>query len=127
MQNENVIGHLWNQGRKLKDGYNVLSREFGISEQTRCLGLPPRTVITFEDGFGEESLTFKSLFQQECLKRGVLTTGSHNVCYSHSDKDIDYTLKVYRTVLEILSQAIREGDAEQRLEGEPLQPVFRQV
>ena len=127
MQQENVIGHLWSQGRKLKDGYNVLSREFGIAEQTSCVGLPPRTVIAFKDASGEESLSIKGLFQQECLKRGVLTTGSHNVCYSHSDKDIDYTLKVYRTVLEILSQAIREGDAEQRLEGEPLQHVFRKA
>jgi len=127
MQQENVIGHLWNQGRKLKDGYNVLSREFGVDEQTNCVGLPPRTVITFKDTSGAESLMLKGLFQQECLKRGMLTTGNHNICYSHSDRDVDYTLNVYRTVLEILSQAIREGDVEQRLEGEPLQPVFRQA
>ena len=32
-----------------------------------------------------------------------------------------------RTVLEILSQAIREGDVRERLEGEPLEPVFRRA
>jgi len=127
MRDKNVIGHLWEQGRKLKDGYNVLAREFGVSKHTECIGLPPRTIVTFRDESGAESLILKSLFQQECLKRGVLFAGGHNVCYSHSDADISYTLRVYRTTLEILAAAIREGGAAARLEGEPVQPVFRQA
>ena len=127
MRKENMIAHLWSQGRKLQDGYNVLARELGVEGDTGCIGLPPRTVLTFKDGDGQDSLALKSLFQQECLKRGLLTGGYHNLCYSHSDRDIDYTLRVYRTVLEILSQAIREGDVRERLEGEPLEPVFRRA
>jgi glutamate-1-semialdehyde 2,1-aminomutase/spore coat polysaccharide biosynthesis protein SpsF len=127
MREKKVILHLWEQGRKLKDGYNVLSQEFEIQTYTQCIGLPPRTVMSFKDNTGAESLVLKSLFQQECLKRGILTAGYHNLCYSHSDKDIDYTLRVYRTVLEILSQAIREGDVLERLEGAPVQSVFRQA
>lgn len=125
MRRQNVIGHLWEQGTKLKDGYNVLAREFGVGAFTRCIGLPPRTVITYKDENGEESLVFKSLFQQECLKRGILFSGGQNICFSHSDADIDYTLRVYRTALEILAEAIKKGDVLQRLEGEPVQPVFR--
>lgn len=125
IRRQNVIGHLWEQGTKLKDGYNVLAREFGVDAFTRCIGLPPRTVITYKDENGEESLVFKSLFQQECLKRGILFSGGQNICFSHSDADIDYTLRVYRTALEILAGTIKCGDAAQRLEGEPVQPVFR--
>ncbi|MFZ5994608.1 MAG: aminotransferase class III-fold pyridoxal phosphate-dependent enzyme [Thermodesulfobacteriota bacterium] len=125
IRRQNVIGHLWEQGTKLKDGYNVLAREFGVDAFTRCIGLPPRTVITYKDENGEESLVFKSLFQQECLKRGILFSGGQNICFSHSDADIDYTLRVYRTALEILAGTIKCGDAAQRLEGEPVQAVFR--
>ena len=125
MREKNVIGYLWEQGQKLKDGYKVLAREFGVDRYTECIGLPPRTVITFKDETGAESLVLKSLFQQECLKRGVLFSGGQNVCYSHSDADIDYTLRVYRAAMEILAEAIKRGDALQRLEGEPVQPVFR--
>jgi glutamate-1-semialdehyde-2,1-aminomutase len=125
IRRQNVIGHLWEQGTKLKDGYNVLAREFGVGAFTRCIGLPPRTVITYKDENGEESLVFKSLFQQECLKRGILFSGGQNICFSHSDADIDYTLRVYRTAMEILAEAIKKGDVLQRLEGEPVQPVFR--
>ena len=126
MRERKVIDHLWRQGRKLKDGYNVLAREFGLEDHTQCVGLPPRTVMTFTDSSGE-SLALKSLFQQECLKRGILTAGYHNVCYSHDDADIQHTLRVYRTVLEILAQALGEGDVLEKLEGEPVQQVFRQA
>ncbi len=126
-RDKNVINHLWEQGQKLKDGYNVLARKFGVECYTECIGLPPRTVTTFKDETEKESLVLKSLFQQECLKRGVLFSGSHNVCYSHSNADIDHTLRVYRTAMEILAESIQRGDVMQRLEGEPVQPVFRQA
>ena len=127
MRKQNVISHLWEQGQKLKDGYNVLAREFGVDRYTECIGLPPRTVVTFKDETGSETLVLKSLFQQECLKRAILFSGNHNVCYSHSNTDIDHTLRVYRTAMEILAESIQRGDVMQRLEGEPVQPVFRQA
>jgi glutamate-1-semialdehyde 2,1-aminomutase/spore coat polysaccharide biosynthesis protein SpsF len=127
MKEKNVISHLWEQGQKLKDGYNVLAREFGVEGYTECIGPPPRTVITFKDENGEESLALKSLFQQECLKRGVLFSGGQNICYSHSDADIEYTLRVYRTAMEILARAVESGDVLERLEGEPVQAVFRRA
>jgi glutamate-1-semialdehyde 2,1-aminomutase/spore coat polysaccharide biosynthesis protein SpsF len=125
IRERDVVDHLWEQGQKLKDGFNVLAQEFGVNRYTECIGLPPRTVITFKDEANTESLVFKSLFQQECLKRGVLFGGGHNVCYSHSSTDIDHTLRVYRTAMEILAEAIKSGDAALRLEGGPVEPVFR--
>ena len=127
MQEKDVIAQLWSRGQKLKDGYNTLAQEFGIEQHTECVGLAPHTVVVFKDETGAESLILKSLFQQECLKRGVLFSVGHNICYSHSDKDVDHTLRVHRTALEILSQAIREGDVLERLEGKPVEPVFRQA
>ena len=127
MQSEPVFEHLWHQGRRLRDGYNVLAQEFEIDAYTRSQGLGPRISMSFKDESGAESLPLKSLFQQESLKRGVLASGGHNICYSHSDADIDYTLRVYRTALEICSVAIKEGDVLGRLEGAPLEPVFRRV
>jgi glutamate-1-semialdehyde 2,1-aminomutase/spore coat polysaccharide biosynthesis protein SpsF len=125
MREKNVTAHLWEQGQRLKDGYNVLAKEYGISQWTACIGLPPRTVVVFHDESGAESLVQKSLFQQECLKRGILFAGAHNLCFSHSAADVDYTLRVYRTAMEILADAIRKGDVAERLEGTPVQPVFR--
>lgn len=122
---KNAIAHIWSQGQKLKEGYAVLAREHGLHEYTQCVGLPPRTVITFKDETGAESLTMKSLFQQECLKRGILFSGSQNLCLSHSDTDIHRTLKVYDAALRVLRAAMDSGDVAVHLEGPMVQPVFR--
>jgi len=125
LMDRNVIDHLWRQGEKIKDGFNRLASQFGIEQYTQCRGLPPRTVSFFMDGNGKESLIYKSLFQQECLKREILFSGGHNICFSHSDDDIAYTIKTYEAAMKILADAIAGGDALQKLEGEPVQPVFR--
>ncbi|MCS6802855.1 MAG: aminotransferase class III-fold pyridoxal phosphate-dependent enzyme [Chloroflexota bacterium] len=127
LQREPVIPHLWKQGARLKEGYNQIAAELGLTRYTECVGLPPRTVITFRDDHGAESLVFKTLFQQECLKRGILFSGSQNLCYRHSDDDIAVTLAVYRTALEILADAIAAGDVLSRLEGPVVEPVFRRA
>ena len=122
-----VIPQLWEQGHKLQDGLNVLAREFGLERYVRCIGMAPRTIVTFTDQSGRESLQIKSLFQQECLKRGVLSSGGHNLCFSHRPDDIEYTLRVYRAAMEIVGDAVRRESVSERLEGEPVQPVFRRV
>lgn len=127
MRKKKVIPRLWAQGRKLKDGYNKLARVFGMERHTECIGLPPRTVIVFKDEMGSESLTLKSLFQQESLKRGVLFTGGQNMCYSHSNLDVTRTLRVYQAALGILARAIKDDNVMAQLAGDPVQPVFRRV
>ncbi|MFN7088745.1 MAG: aminotransferase class III-fold pyridoxal phosphate-dependent enzyme [Candidatus Paceibacteria bacterium] len=127
LKDKNVIKHLWEQGRKIKDGYNVLAREYGLEKYTQCIGYPTRTVITFKNDENEDFWELKSLFQQECIKRGILFTGNHNICFSHTNKDIDYTLRVYRTVLEIIKDAIEKNKVKKLLEGKPVKPVFRKT
>jgi glutamate-1-semialdehyde 2,1-aminomutase/spore coat polysaccharide biosynthesis protein SpsF len=125
MRERDVIAYLWEQGQRLKDGYRVLAREYGLEKLTECQGLPPHTVVVFRDEQGQESLLMKSLFMQECLKRGVLFSGVQNICFSHSSADIDTTLRVYRSAMEILARAVAASNVSESLEGDPVEPVFR--
>lgn len=127
IKDKNVIHYLWEQGKKLKERYNTLAKKLEIHNFTECIGLPPRTLITFKDEQGIESLLMKSLFQQECLKQGILFSGGQNICFSHSDLDIEKTLQVYRIAMEILADSIRNEKIAERLEGKPVQPVFRKT
>jgi glutamate-1-semialdehyde aminotransferase/spore coat polysaccharide biosynthesis protein SpsF (cytidylyltransferase family) len=122
-----VIPHLWRQGRTLQEGYNALAAEAGLREHTRCIGLPPRTVLTFTDGKGQESLAMKSLFQQEVVRRGILSAGGFNLCYRHSDTDVEQTLDACRAALRVLGEAVAADDVEGRLQGPVIQPVFRRA
>lgn len=127
LKEKKVIAYLWEQGRKIKNGYNVLSKELGLSDITECIGFPPRTIITFKNKKGKEDLVLKSLFQQECISRGILFAGNHNICLGHSKKDIEYTLRVYSTVLQIIKEAIKKNKVGKMLKGKPIEAVFRKA
>jgi glutamate-1-semialdehyde 2,1-aminomutase len=122
---KNVPAQLAKQGNKLKVGYNKIVSDLGM-DYTKCVGFDCRTIITFDASAGNP-LEMKSLVQQEMIKRGILWGGFHNMSFSHSDQDIDYTLNVYREVLPILKKAVEENNVKGYLRGEPVGPVFRKV
>ncbi|MBS1493608.1 MAG: aminotransferase class III-fold pyridoxal phosphate-dependent enzyme [Bacteroidetes bacterium] len=124
---KNLPDVLDRQGKKLKDGYNKIALELGMN-YTSCSGYNCRTIMTFNgDLSGCNPLEMKSLVQQEMIKRGVLWGGFHNMCLSHTDEDIEYTLKAYKEVLPILKKAVDEKNVKGYLKGEAVEPVFRKT
>ncbi len=125
MIKKSVSAQLAKQGNKLKVGYNKIAEELGMN-YTKCSGFDCRTIITFDSSAGNP-LVMKSLVQQEMIKRGILWSGFHNMSFSHTDSDIEYTLKTYKEVLPILKKAVEENNVKGYLRGEPVEPVFRKV
>jgi glutamate-1-semialdehyde aminotransferase len=125
LRSKRVPEHLSRQGKKLRDGYNQIAKELGL-DYTSCVGFDCRTVVTFNSSAGNP-LEMKSLVQQEMIRSGVLWGGFHNMCFSHSDADIDHTLQAYREVLPILKRAVERRDVRGYLLGEPVEPVFRKT
>jgi glutamate-1-semialdehyde 2,1-aminomutase len=126
LRDKNVPAYLDKKGALMKDGYNKLAIELGMDKYTRCIGFNCRTMVTFTPEAGN-GLEVKTLMQQEMIKRGVLWAGFHNMCFSHSDEDITYTLSAYAEVLPIVKEAILSGSLKSYLKGEVLEPVFRKV
>ena len=123
---KNVPAYLAAQGKKLKDGYNALAKELGIDGYTRCTGYECRSLVSFDATAGNP-LELKSYVQQELIKRGILWSGFHNMMFSHTDADVEYTLKAYREVLGLLKDAVAAGDVAARLKGKPVEAVFRKI
>lgn len=126
LQERQALGHIWEQGQRLKDGLTVFAREFGIADRVSCQGYPPRTVVGFKDASGQPSLTLKTLFQQECLQRGVLFSGGQNLSLAHGPGETTEVLRAFRAAMEVCAEAVRKDDVAARLKGEVVQPVFRQ-
>jgi glutamate-1-semialdehyde aminotransferase len=126
MIDKNVPMVLAMRGKMLKDGYNSLAGELGISGFTRCTGFDCRSLVSFDASAGNP-LELKSYVQQELIKRGILWSGFHNMSFSHTEEDIAYTLKAYREVLGLLKAAVSAGDLSSRLKGKPVEAVFRKV
>ena len=126
LRDKNVPAVLAAQGKKLKDGYNQIAADLGLSSYTKCYGYDCRTLVTF-DPSGGNPLEIKAYVQQELFKRGIMWSASHNMSFSHTDEDIAKTLAAYGEVLALLKDAIEQKDVASRLEGEPVEAVFRKV
>ncbi len=125
MKERNVPAYLARQGEKIKNAYNASASHLGIA-YTKCIGLPCRTLVTFDAKAGDP-LIMKSFVQQELFRLGVLWSGFHNMSFSHSDSDIQYLSDAYNEVLTLLRAAVDEGNIRELLRGEPVQPVFRRT
>jgi len=127
IQRGGVIEHLWRQGKTIQSEFNALVEGLGLGKMIQCIGLPPRTVVTFKDRDGHDSLALRSLFQQEMVKRGVLFLVGFNVALAHGDKDIDQTLEACRASLDVVAGAVATNSVERRLDGPMVQAVFRKA
>ncbi len=123
---KNVPKYLDEKGAMMKDGYNKIAQELGMEKYTKCIGYNCRSMVTFTSEAGN-GLEVKTFMQQEMIRRGILWAGFHNMCFSHSDADIERTLNVYREVLPLLKKAIEAGNLKEQLKGEVLEAVFRKT
>src|SRR5262249_15690312 len=125
LRSKRVPDYLERQGKKLRDGYNEIAAEL-VMGYTSCTGPGCRTIVAFNAQAGKQ-LELKCLLQQEMIKRGVLWSGFHNICFSHTDRDSSYTLEAYAQALPILKRAVHERSVRRYLRGEPVEPVFRRI
>jgi len=126
MRDKDVPKSLAAKGKALKEGYNRLAAARGVDAVTTCQGFDCRTIITFNAAAGDP-LLLKSYVQQEMIARGILWGGFHNVCFTHTEEDIEQTLQAYDDVLGLLADVVKKEDVASRLQGEPVEAVFRKV
>jgi glutamate-1-semialdehyde 2,1-aminomutase len=120
-----VPRELERRGDLLREGYNALAAKKGLG-YTRATGLGCRTLVSFDRTMADP-LEQKSLMQQELLRHGVLWTGFHNLSFSHTDRELEHVLGAYDRALDVLAQAVEKGEVRARIQGTPVQPVFRAV
>jgi len=120
-----AIAQIEANGRVLKEALNALAKEAGLQDRIKCIGYPFWSLIRFLDEDGKDSLLVRSLFTQECVKRGLLMLATHNMTAAHDPLAIEKTLKIYAVVCKTMANWLGDRDPEQYLEGEMIQPVFK--
>jgi glutamate-1-semialdehyde 2,1-aminomutase len=122
-QREDVIDTLYRQGERLRRGVREATTAHGVAASVEVLGRPCNLVFATRDRDGRPSQSYRALFMQELIRRGVIGP-SFVVSYSHSDEDIDRTIDAVDGALGIYARALVDG-TEPYLEGRPLKPSMR--
>lgn len=121
---EDVVGHMWQYGQKLKDGFNAISRTHGLQEHIYVEGPAVALNYVTKNQSGEVDLAFRTLFSQEMVKNGVLMPWI-SVSYSHGDTELDFTFKALDSAMSTYKSALQNGVSEYLI-GHSIKPVFRQ-
>ena len=127
MERRNTIDHIRSAGDQLMSGYTEIVAKLGCGAMTRMIGFPWWPEYLFFDLDGKPSLEIQSLFQQEIVRRGILTRAGMMITGAHQVADIDQTLQVFDEALEVVWTAVCDGKVLELLDGEVIQPVIRQV
>lgn len=124
-KSQEIVKHLWDYGKKLKDGMNQISKELGIADYFEVYGVECSPNYITKDKNGNASLAYRTLFSQEMIKNNVLMPWIA-LSYSHTDKELELTLEATLKALKVYSLALEQG-YENFLKGSIIKPVFRTI
>jgi glutamate-1-semialdehyde 2,1-aminomutase len=125
LQKEPVVEKIWKQGSKVVDGINSLIIKHELSGLLSTGGKPCWSFLLFKDTDAYSQWEIKTLFLQEVFARGILTLGTHNMSYAHSDTDVANLLKAYDEIFQIISNVMSERNLPEILRAKPLVPLFK--
>jgi glutamate-1-semialdehyde 2,1-aminomutase len=125
VKRQSVPAALAAAGEQVLQGTQARIEKHGIGHFAETAGHPSWSFLMFRDLPETPSLEIKTLFMQECLARGILTLGSHNMSFAHSSADIARLMQVYDEVFPLLRDAVDNRSMRQYLRCQPLQPLFK--
>ena len=124
IKREGVLSHLNNLGLYLHKELDQLLEELDVQDFIGYTGHPSWSFLIFKDNDNATSWELKTFFMQEMFKRGVFTIGAQTLSYAHTKKDIDKLLYSYKEVFSIMKNYVRDGVLQDKLNCDPLKPLF---
>lgn len=124
LKKKQVPEYLRTIGSYLKDGINELINRHSLDDFLICAGYPFRTILNLKSTV-KEPLSVYAYIQQELLRYGILWSKFHNMTYAFTEQDIDYTLRAYDDIFQLVKLRLENGDVANHLIGQPMDVVFR--
>lgn len=120
---EDVPGHLWGYGRKLRDGLREVAARHGLAKHFVLEGPPVALNYVTRGADGVPDMGLRTLFAQEMLANGVMMPW---IAFSqaHGDAELARTFEAADAALAVYARALESG-TEGHLRGPAIKPVFR--
>lgn len=119
-----VIETMHKNGSNIILKLNYLIKEFQLQEVFSISGHPCWTFLNVNSYKKYSNWQIKTLFLQEMFASGILTFGTHNLSYAHSEEDINKLLAAYENVFTLISGALINNKIDYILKCEALKPLF---
>jgi glutamate-1-semialdehyde 2,1-aminomutase len=118
-QEQDVPGHIWRYGNRLKSAVNELCQQ--ISVPAEMTGPPFRMNLIFKEPDAQRIVLMRTLVQQELIKKGVITyRGFMLPSFAHDDQAFKETIDAFQHAFIVLAQAAREDAYAKYLEIPPI-------
>lgn len=125
LKREPVLDRMAALGTRLQEQLQQLIQDHQLGHIFAVKGHPTWSFLTIADAPGAGAYEMKTLLMQELHERGILSFGSHNISYAHTEQDIDALLAAYRAILPEIAAAAVAGEVVAKLRCEPLVPLFK--
>ena len=125
MQREPVQEHIKAMGQLILKNARELIAKHGLGECVSICGHPSWTLFQFRDAPTATLWEIKSLYLQETMARGILSGGTHDMCYCHSPADVAQLAEAQDAAFGVITQALGSGNIRDYLAGPPIEPLFR--
>jgi glutamate-1-semialdehyde 2,1-aminomutase len=126
LRREPVTRTVLQRGEKLLGSLRQLIEAHRLSDVLTASGHPTWSFLLISDTQRYTQWEIKTLLLQELFARGILSIGTHNLSYAHTDEDIERLLAVYDEVFTVIGNALTDNAPLHRyLHCDPLIPLFK--
>jgi glutamate-1-semialdehyde aminotransferase len=117
---QDVPGHIWSYGNRLKAGVNRICQRYGVPAE--MAGPPFRMLLIFHETDAYRRDLMRTLVQQALLQRGILCVCGVLIVpsYAHDDQALTETLSAFEQVLRLLVEVEANDSFALHLETPPL-------
>ncbi len=124
LKEKNICQRLNEKGSYLITQLRSLITRYGLSDVLSVSGHPSWSFLNIIGTKAACCDTIKTFFLQEFFKKGILSFGSHNITYSHTEDDINKLLNVYESIFNDLRYGLDQDDLKEKLNCDVLRPLF---
>lgn len=121
----NAIDHMHKTGQKLADEVTALIKQYQLEHVFQLIGIAPWKIMAIHATDTVADNIIQTRFLTEMFRHGILTGGTHNICYAHNDEDIAKTIYAYDQTLALIKEELDNNSIEKNLAVPPIQPVFK--
>lgn len=119
------LDHIEEYGQGLLVGAKKIISQYKMDDYLKILGLPQRSILSFQTHNNLSQEAQKTYFMQECVKENLLYFCSHVPCVAHDEKELVFFLNVFEKVVFKFAEVIIQGNLLDQLEAQIVEPVFR--